>query len=164
VDEEITFIVLRGNVETSVFDEIAGANVDREGLSFKYVDTGCQAGTSYRYRIDYVTGSKRSVLFETETVKVPAAELALQQNHPNPFNPSTTIQYSVPERCHVTLEVFDTTGRHVACLVNESEPQGLHAVVWDGTDAQRNSVASGIYFYRLAVGKETLSRKMILLK
>jgi hypothetical protein len=163
-DEGIAFIVLREDVATSIFEEIAGAGIDRDGLSFRFMDTGCESGTSYRYRVDYVSGSKRSVLFETETVKIPAAQLALHQNHPNPFNPSTTIRYSVPERCHVTLEVFDISGRQVVCLVNETEPQGLHTVAWDGTDAQHNPVASGIYFYRLAAGKEILSRKMILLK
>jgi hypothetical protein len=70
---------------------------------------------------------------------------ALFQNYPNPFNPSTTIEFTVPQREHVMLRLFDLLGREVATLVNEELHPGKYSVVFD---AER--LASGVYFYRLS--------------
>jgi len=91
--------------------------------------------------------------------------LTLNQNHPNPFNPSTTISYYLPVAGPVTLEVYDSSGRLVSRLLDGAkEEKGTHSVAWRGLDAQGRSVSSGVYFYRLQSGKEILSRKMILLR
>ena len=90
---------------------------------------------------------------------------ALEQNVPNPFNPSTTIRYSVPAPgTHVSLTVFDVTGRVVRELVNGAQSSGQKQVQWDGRDAMGAPVASGIYLYRIVAGDFVQSRKMMLIK
>ncbi|MGZ5192161.1 MAG: T9SS type A sorting domain-containing protein [Flavisolibacter sp.] len=86
-------------------------------------------------------------------------EFAVSQNFPNPFNPSTTISYSIPTSEFVTLKVFDVLGREVATLVNEEKPNGIYKVDFDGS-----GLSSGIYFYTLKAGKFTQTRKLVLMK
>jgi flagellar hook assembly protein FlgD len=84
---------------------------------------------------------------------------------PNPFNPMTRIHYYVPDESVVTLEIFDTSGRLVVRLVdNERMPRGMHAVEWRGVDGHGRAVGSGVYYYRLKIGAETISKKMVLLR
>ena len=90
---------------------------------------------------------------------------ALRSNYPNPFNPSTTIVYELPEAGPVSLKVYDLTGKHIRTLVNESVPAGYFQVVWDGRDAHGAALATGVYFYRLVASQgyaKTL--KMVLMK
>ncbi|MBD3374501.1 T9SS type A sorting domain-containing protein [candidate division KSB1 bacterium] len=89
---------------------------------------------------------------------------ALYQNHPNPFNPSTTIRFEVPERSHVTLRIFDVLGKQVKVLVDREIEPGLHTVVWDGHAGDDSDVASGIYFYVMQAGAFVHTRKAIYLR
>ena len=84
---------------------------------------------------------------------------SLAQNFPNPFNPSTTIRYGLPQRSRVTLTVFNTLGQQVAQLANGDMEAGYHDVRFDG-----GSLASGVYLYRLQAGTYTSTRKFILMK
>ena len=95
---------------------------------------------------------------------MPALGLTLHQNHPNPFNPSTTISFYLPERCDVRLEVFDVSGRRVTCLIDDSMDKGPRSAEWNGNYQKGNTAASGVYFYRLTAGTKTISKKMILLR
>jgi hypothetical protein len=88
----------------------------------------------------------------------------LDQNSPNPFNPTTAISFEIPTSAKVRLEVFDVRGALVATLVNDDMPPGRQSVVWDGSNSRGHPVASGHYFYRLTAGKEVITKKMILLK
>ncbi|UCG51844.1 MAG: S8 family serine peptidase [Candidatus Latescibacterota bacterium] len=90
--------------------------------------------------------------------QAPAA-FALYQNRPNPFNPTTRIDYAVREGCHVRLDVFNVMGQRVTTLVNEYQTAGYKTVDWDA-----NRVASGVYFYRLQAKNFVHTRKMILMK
>ena len=90
--------------------------------------------------------------------------LALAANYPNPFNPATSIAYSLPQRTTVRLDVINILGQLVTTLVDREQPAGDYSVTWDGTDHGGRPVASGIYFYRLATAERSLSRKMILMK
>jgi len=90
---------------------------------------------------------------------------ALGQNAPNPFNPTTTIRYSVPTgAAAASLRVYDVTGRLVTTLVEGPAEPGDHAVVWDGTDAAGASVASGVYLYRYEAGGLQATGRMVLLQ
>lgn len=95
-------------------------------------------------------------------VAAPAPGLA--QNVPNPFNPTTTIAFSLPETRHVSLTVFSADGRPVQTLVSKTLPAGPHEIEWNGRDARGHTVASGVYFYRLQAGSFWRTRKMVLLK
>lgn len=100
----------------------------------------------------------------TEPLSIPSAAVALYQNHPNPFNPSTKISYSLPTECNVILEIFDISGKLVKTLINGKESAGIQSIEWDGCDAVNKQVTSGIYFYRLTAGKEKIAKKMVLLR
>ena len=94
----------------------------------------------------------------------------LWQNYPNPFNPATSIQYSVisEQSTHhsplVTLKIYNLLGQEVVTLVNEVKEPGHYTVSWDGRDRLGNEVSSGVYFYRLATGEFTTTRRMVLMK
>jgi len=93
----------------------------------------------------------------------------LEQNRPNPFNPATRIAFAVPEqarggRVRVTLAVYSVDGRTVRRLLDARLPAGRHSAIWDGCDDGGGAVASGVYFYRLTVGPDAISRRMVLLK
>jgi hypothetical protein len=88
----------------------------------------------------------------------------LQQNFPNPFNPSTQIHYSIPSKGHVSLKVFDLLGKEVATIIDGDENAGSHQVLWKGTNSAGRAVSSGVYFYRLQSGGLIKTQKMILMK
>ena len=99
-----------------------------------------------------------------ETEMVPET-IIMHNNYPNPFNPSTTINFSVPTESKVNITVYNIKGQTVKTLTNEKYDRGNHQVVWSGKDSSNNSVASGVYFYKLNVGgKEKGIKKMLLLK
>jgi len=83
----------------------------------------------------------------------------LFQNYPNPFNPTTTIEFSLPERSFVKLTIYNALGQEVAVLVNEEKQAGIHRLVWNAS-----AYPSGIYFYRLETSKFVETKKMILMK
>jgi hypothetical protein len=87
----------------------------------------------------------------------------LFQNHPNPFNPGTTIEYELPKPGNVTLTIFDVVGQQVKKFSNNS-PAGINKTIWDGKNSKGDFVASGIYFYRVKFENSILSRKMIIVK
>ncbi|HUU26325.1 MAG TPA: FlgD immunoglobulin-like domain containing protein [archaeon] len=108
----------------------------------------------------------RIALYDSAGSSVLPKAFSLSQNSPNPFNPATTISYSVPEgnSVHVILEVFDLRGQIVRTLVDETRNAGTYTVFWDGTDNQGRKVASGVFFYRMRAGSFVQTRKMVLLK
>jgi len=157
--------VLRSAAAGGVFEEIESASIARSGLSFSLSDKSVEPGTTYRYRVNVIDEAGSRTLFETQGISTPAMPLTLHQNHPNPFNPSTTIGYYLPVDSPVTLEVYDSSGRLVARLLNAAkQAKGTHSVTWNGADAQGRGSSSGVYFYRLTSGKETISKKMVLLR
>ena len=88
----------------------------------------------------------------------------LEQNMPNPFNPSTAIGYQLPEAGMVRLAIYNLIGQEVRVLVNERRNAGSFAATWDGTDAVGRRVASGIYLYRIQAGSFSATKRMLLLK
>ncbi len=92
------------------------------------------------------------------------ADYTLAQNFPNPFNPSTTIAYQVPERTMVNLTIYDMLGRRINTLVNEVRTSGTYEVLWDGTDEDGRPVSSGVYFYRLQTDRSSQMKRMVLLR
>ena len=97
--------------------------------------------------------------------ELPAVTWALSQNFPNPFNPSTTIHYDVKAGGgQVSLMVFDVSGRVVRTLVDGHQTEGSRSITWNGTNDRGQSIASGIYFYRMAAPGFTETKKMVLLR
>lgn len=88
----------------------------------------------------------------------------LNQNHPNPFNPSTEISFTLNRAGPASIKVYDVQGREVRTLLDRRMQAGKHMVTWDGTDSSGRTLASGTYFYTLQTGEGTTSRKALLLK
>ncbi len=93
-----------------------------------------------------------------------AAGYRLSQNFPNPFNPTTTISFAIPTRENVTLRVFDLNGKLISTLMNTLTDAGEHSIVWNGTNAAGERVASGVYIYRMETPTQKLARTMNYLK
>ncbi|MGH1366071.1 MAG: T9SS type A sorting domain-containing protein [Calditrichia bacterium] len=150
-------------LSTAAFDMAKG---DTQDVIMAYVvaqgSTALDAITEIRQRADL---AKLMIGFENTPVGIsPVSEnvaggFTLAQNYPNPFNPSTTIRFSLEKAAPVKLTVFDLLGHSVATLVDSRKQVGDHTISFDSSD-----LAGGIYFYRLTVGNQSLTRKMILLK
>lgn len=93
-----------------------------------------------------------------------AVPLILGGNQPNPFNPATTISYTLLEPADVTLSIYNALGQQVRNLVQSQQSAGQYRVVWDGKDAIGKSVASGVYFYRLMSSGHSETKRMLLMK
>jgi len=105
-------------------------------------------------------GVKSQPSFELSLPK----EYSLSQNFPNPFNPVTSINYSLPEAVYVKLEIYNILGQKVRTLVDKPQVAGYKTVRWDGRDKDRREMASGVYFYRLEAGRYSSTKKLLLLK
>ena len=162
VDEGVEFFVLRTQGDDE-FKEL-GIRVIRNGLTFICYDETIDHGETYKYRVEYGDSDSRNILFETTPIEIPPLPLRLYQNYPNPFNPATTIRYYLPADVHVILEIFDVAGRRIARLIDTPEKKGPHTFEWDGRDQFDKTVSSGLYFYRLRAGKQSISKKMLILR
>ncbi len=91
-------------------------------------------------------------------------QFALYQNAPNPFNPTTSIAFDIPNKAVVQLEVYDLLGRKIEMLVNEEMDAGSYRAIWDGRDESGREVPSGVYFYRIKAGDNVANRRMLLIK
>ncbi|MDL1891274.1 T9SS type A sorting domain-containing protein [Sphingobacteriales bacterium CHB3] len=92
------------------------------------------------------------------------AEFKLEQNYPNPFNPSTTIRISIPEQTGFSLTIHDILGRQVKTYLFDNASAAVYGIVWDGTNENGQSAASGVYFYQLRAGSFVQSRRMMLVR
>ncbi|MBI2419734.1 MAG: T9SS type A sorting domain-containing protein [Ignavibacteriales bacterium] len=116
------------------------------------------AKTEYRLKQIDMDGKfkySNTIMFD---LTVPAL-FTLSQNYPNPFNPSTVIDFAIPAKSNVTLEVFDITGKKMMTLVDEEKEAGNYSVKYNAS-----YLSSGIYFYRLSAGINTITKKMLLMR
>jgi hypothetical protein len=102
--------------------------------------------------------------WEPPVAAAPPARAYLAPNLPNPFNPSTRLEFGVPVASLVQLDLHDGRGRFVRTLVRGTVAAGVHRALWDGRDAGGRRVASGVYFARLRVGAAIMTRKLVMLE
>jgi hypothetical protein len=129
-----------------------------------FVDRGAAPGRRYTYELVLVGADSGDIRSAPVAIELAPLVAAMDQNSPNPFNPSTTVRYVVAEPGHVSIVVYSPDGRIVRTLVDEHRTAGTWTVGWDGKDDAGRDVATGIYFYRMQTGKTSLSRKMVLIK
>ena len=91
-------------------------------------------------------------------------EFMLYNAFPNPFNPSTTIRFDLPEDSFVTINVYDMVGRHVKTLLNNKMSAGRKSIVWDSTNNFDHPVSTGTYFYAIKTVEYSQTKKMVYLK
>mgnify|MGYP000988822897 CR=1 FL=1 len=112
-----------------------------------YGDTPLTSGTAV-----VLSGSASPMAFE------------LMQNYPNPFNPSTSIVFSLPETGHISVNIYDVSGRLVSTLVDGIMESGAHTIMWNGADSYGELVSAGVYIYALESANMVMTKKMILMK
>jgi len=142
--------------------ELEGQGNTSEASDYKVTDPNVEVGMFYGYRlIDVDAAGNRQVhnLIQVEVLSTMPEGMVLLQNFPNPFNPTTTIEFSIPEQDNVTLSIYNLKGQTVDVLVNEQMSAGPHHVSWDGSDQP-----AGVYFYELRTGSHHEIRKLMLVK
>jgi hypothetical protein len=164
------------NDYTFLFPKVASFDWTQYKLNVQ-VPTGVAAQTM-EVRLHVYNQFVGTVYFDDLNVRVAGTTLSvapgadglpktfeLTNNYPNPFNPSTTIQFGVPRNADVALVIYNVLGQRIRTLVDhEQRSAGRYSVVWDGRDEGGNTVGSGMYFYRLETGQVAIVKKMLMLK
>lgn len=140
------------------------SNADGTGYSLELIesesDNSLPENWTAAIKLGGTPGSINSILpVSNEDQEEVPSEILLKQNYPNPFNPSTSITFELPKQSRVKLSIFDMLGRKVSVLTDEIRTQGVHTFSWDASEH-----SSGVYFYRLEVGKNVFTKKMLLIK
>ena len=171
--------------KTSLMEEPPSTYFRHDYTTANNYDIELENDHSYQFRVQAVTEFGNTSAFSDSTALIiyrdPAAakiaaeeeerpaEFSLSQNFPNPFNSSTTIQYTIPDKVigsnnRIELTIYNKLGQRVRRLVDEYQPAGAYRAVWDGRDDSGRDVGSGHYFYRIVVGNFNASKKMIFMK
>jgi flagellar hook assembly protein FlgD len=132
-----------------------GVDHQEAGLTLEKVEVGDRSGKVY------IEAAK------VNATKALPKTFSLSQNNPNPFNPSTTISYEVPESSgsvKVVVAVYNIRGQKVITLVDGLKEAGQYSINWNGRDENGRRVSSGVYFYRMNAGDFTAVRKMVIVK
>jgi hypothetical protein len=161
---DMKFFVSRADAAGASYREIPHPEIVVDRVTYTFVDKTAEPGHTYRYRVDVTDELGLRTLFETRSIETPALSLTLDSNYPNPFNPQTTVAYTLPRAGRVTIEVYDASGRWVQTITNEPQTAGAKTATWNGRDSNGETAASGVYLVRLKFDKEVKSRKITLLK
>ncbi|MCP4088453.1 MAG: T9SS type A sorting domain-containing protein, partial [Gammaproteobacteria bacterium] len=157
-----TFTLDSSNPITSSNNFISGSVTDLavyDGQTFfmpLYEGTGPDVNVTINYNIDPLSDVLGDAVLHRRN--------QLSNAYPNPFNPSTKLSFELAAPTHARLKIYDSAGHLVTTLVDEQRSAGSHQVVWDGRNAAGNSVASGVYLYRLEVGTTVQTKRMTLVK
>ena len=129
--------------------------------------TADDGGSDSETKTDYITVNLKTGIGGDDKDELKGMipdEDALEQNFPNPFNPTTEIIYRLSKASQVKLVIYNTLGQHVKTLVSGQQPVGRFRVQWDGTNYLGQKVPSGLYSYRLFTGSYSKIRKMMLIR
>jgi DNA-binding beta-propeller fold protein YncE len=146
-----------------VNEELIPASGSPYGGTYQFRDEDVRPNQTYYYRLHEVAENGYGMEFGPYEVSYRVVN-DLAQNVPNPFNPVTTIKFSIASDQQVRLVIYDVAGRRVRTLIDERRRADIYKVTWDGRNDHGQRVASGVYFYRLNAGKFTKTKKMMLLK
>jgi beta-N-acetylhexosaminidase len=166
--EQAAVLAINAGVDILLYVSNTMSTTDQSSLLRHLVDTieaKVQSGVIAESRIDESyqrIQALKKLYLPTGVPSLASTDLPSRitlENYPNPFNPSTTIRYGLPERAHVSLTIYNTLGQRVTTLVNRDDGPGMHQVRFDG-----GNLASGVYFYRLEAGSFYETRKLVLAK
>ena len=132
--------------------------------SYSFTDKEPNGGSRFKYRLKQIDFNGNYKYSKTVEVEIIPNEYSLFQNFPNPFNPNTTIRYSISSPEFVSIKISDVSGQLVKEINKEHNQAGVFEVIWDGTNNLGDRVSSGAYFYQLSVNNLSEAKKMILLK
>ena len=120
--------------------------------------------TPVAVQIDTTTQSLDLGLVGTEQQTLLPLSFALTQNHPNPFNMTTTFEYDLPQQAHVKMDIFNSRGQKVKVIDEGEKNPGSYRIAWDGTSAEGRDLPTGIYILRFRAAQFHAIRKMMLIK
>jgi hypothetical protein len=144
--------------------DIRGEFIDLRMLSYEFVILEVNgAGCEFALDDIYWDGGGTVSIIEGELGTTPT-RFSLNNNFPNPFNPVTTLRYTLPEQAPVTLTIYDLMGREVTRIINTTQEAGFKSVQWNAVDSFGNPVSAGVYLYQIQAGKYLQTKKMVLLK
>jgi len=166
IDDPVSVIdSLRAVLDLEIILQLESMQETKKPLSLKY--------TQYRYpntQVFYTMHDEHmKALYrelnkdEEEEIPIPPKAM-ISANYPNPFNPSTTIAFSIPKDANTKLCIYNIKGQKVKDIINGDLPKGFHKAVWDGKDSRNRSVGSGVYLISLESGGKTSVRKVTLMK
>ncbi len=150
-----------GNIELELY--YGNRSENKIISSYKCVSSSNPNTIMSQLSTEHVADSWYIDLREGSSITPTPENLSLD-NYPNPFNPSTTISYSLPHDGMVEISVYNIKGQLVKTLVKGEQLAGNYEAVWNGKDKNEKSVSSGIYFYKLSTKDETIMKKMLMLK
>ena len=145
-----------------MLESLRGAGNRSGRTDYSFTDRNAEPGTLYVYRITDVdihgrTGKTQEIQIRFETIL--PEKLTLCQNFPNPFNPETSIRFTLPEKQRIRLTVYNMEGQIIERLVDGEREAGEHQILWNGSGQ-----AAGMYFFELLAGGGRLVKKMQLIK
>jgi len=158
---EVQRMLIKGRAVWSKVGYVEGSGTTYEPKTYTFEDKKVKVG-KYRYRLKQIDYNNHFEMYEVANVVeiAPPGKFEVSQNYPNPSNPSSKIDFTLPVDAHVTLVVFDITGRLIRTLLNnEYKTADWYTVKFDGS-----SLASGIYFYRIMTETDVVTKKMLLIK
>jgi len=177
------FEVERGNRQQAVGNNawekvgfVLGSGNSNSPKSYYYEDSTDLQQAIYHYRLKqidndgafkYSDSIEISTITKLEREPQPLFNFSLEQNFPNPFNPTTVISWQLAVGSSVTLKVFDVLGSEVATLVDEEQPSGNYSIIFDTTNNPQlttNSLPSGVYLYQLRAGNFVETKKLVITK
>jgi hypothetical protein len=127
-----------------------------------YITIRCISDDAFVFYVDNFAVHTHTTSTEDEFTPIAVTQLA--GNYPNPFNPETTISYSMKEAGSVSIDIYNVKGQLVKHLVNGEMTAGKHSIVWNGRDDNNHAVSSGVYFYKMNSGIYSSTKKMIMMK
>jgi hypothetical protein len=158
-DSNFVDVVFDANTELEVAHDMTEALLADTEYWWRVVATDTDSLTTesetFKFTVGYVSIA--------EAIALPT-EYILDQNFPNPFNPSTTLRYGIPESAHVSIIIYDVQGREIMNLVNTSQAAGWYNITWNGMTNSYIQVSTGMYFARIKAGNFTDVIKMVYLR
>jgi len=155
----VTFNSVDGKLSVAA----AGVTPISEGTVATLVFNVDKGQKAQKVQMDVLMNESTTAALSAEVGALPT-EFALENNYPNPFNPTTTIKYQLPKDVRVNVTIYNIQGQVVRSLVNEDQKAGYYTIQWDGRSEAGVSVASGIYIYRINAGSFATAKKMVLMK
>lgn len=151
--------------------DLQGQGTVTYSTSYEFVDRLVQADRTYEYRladVDYNSvveyHSVRTVTIKEIDLSVTPDKFAVKPAYPNPFNPSTNIEYTIPKDGRVNITIYDLTGHRVSSLVNKEQAAGWHKVRWSGNDDNGTQMPAGIYLVTVNTGNSIKTMKLVFVK
>lgn len=165
IGDVMGFHVYRGLHAQGPFERLTKFVLTGQQGQYQFVDRAVAMNSVYYYQLEAISLDGTRQRFGPVTVRVlPPLTYSLGQSYPNPFNAGTTIRYELPQASKVSITVYNMLGQLVRILVDEMKLAGYYTVVWDGRNTGGQSVASGVYTYRMEAGDFVQTRKMVLVK